>query len=216
MAKIFIAFFFFFVYNYYGDNMNNIDVKIGVSNRHVHLKENDFKILFGENACLEKNNDLTQPGEFASTSKLTIKTVKGEIPNVRVLGPFRSYTQVEISKTDAFKLGINPPVRESGDIEGSAGLTLIGPNGSIDLKEGCIIATRHIHLTNADIEKYNLSGVKYVDVLVEGLKGGILKNVSLKVSDNYLFEMHIDTDDANAHLIKQGDIVQIIRSDKDA
>lgn len=193
--------------------MNNIDVKIGVSNRHVHLKESDFKILFGEDAYLEKNNDLTQPGEFSSTSKLTLKTVKDEIPNVRVLGPFRNYTQVEISKTDAFKLGLNPPIRESGDIEDSAGLTLIGPNGSIDLNEGCIIATRHIHLTNEDIKKYNLDGIKYVDVLVDGLKGGILKNVSLKVSDDYLFEMHIDTDDANAHLIKQGDIGKIIRGD---
>lgn len=194
--------------------MNKIDVKIGVSNRHVHLKEKDFKILFGENACLEKNNDLTQPGEFASTSKVTIKTLKDEISNVRVLGPFRSYTQIEISKTDAFKLGLNPPIRESGDILGSEGIKLIGPKGSIDLNEGCIIATRHIHLTNSDIKKYNLEGVKYVDVLVDGLKGGILKNVSLKVSDNYVFEMHIDTDDANAHLIKQGDIGQIIRGDK--
>lgn len=196
--------------------MNNIDVKIGVSNRHVHLKESDFKILFGENAVLEKNNDLTQPGEFSSMSKLIIKTEKDEIHNVRVLGPFRNYTQVEISKTDAFKLGINPPVRESGDIKESVGLKLIGPNGSIDLNEGCIIATRHIHLTNSDIKKYNLDGVKYVDVLVGGLKGGILKNVSLKVSDNYLLEMHIDTDDANAHLIEQGDIGKIVRSDKNA
>lgn len=194
--------------------MNKIDVKIGVSNRHVHLKEKDFKILFGENACLEKNNDLTQPGEFASTSKVTIKTLKDEISNVRVLGPFRSYTQIEISKTDAFKLGLNPPIRESGDILDSEGIKLIGPKGSIDLNEGCIIATRHIHLTNSDIKKYNLEGVKYVDVFVDGLKGGILKNVSLKVSDNYVFEMHIDTDDANAHLIKQGDIGQIIRGDK--
>lgn len=194
--------------------MDNIDVKIGVSNRHVHLKEGDFKILFGENASLEKSSDLTQPDEFASTSKVTIKTLKDEIPNVRVLGPFRSYTQVEISKTDAFKLGINPPVRESGDILDSESIKLIGPKGSIDLNDGCIIATRHIHLTNSDVKKYNLDGVKYVDVLVGGLKGGILKNVSLKVSDNYFFEMHIDTDDANAHLIKQGDIGQIIRGDK--
>ncbi len=193
--------------------MNDIDIKIGVSNRHVHLKESDFKILFGENACLEKSSDLTQPGEFASTSKVLIKTLKDEIPNVRVLGPFRNYTQIEISKTDAFKLGINPPIRESGDILNSEGIKLIGPNGSVDLNEGCIIATRHIHLTNSDIKKYNLEGIKYVDVLVDGLKGGILKNVSLKVSDNYSFEMHIDTDDANAHLIKQGDIGKIIRRD---
>ncbi len=193
--------------------MEKIEVKIGVSNRHVHLNEENFKKLFGEDAILEKAKDLTQPGEFASTSKLTIKTMKGEIDNVRVLGPLRSYTQVEIAKTDAFKLGLNPPVRESGDIKGSEKVTLIGPKGSVDLNEGCIIATRHIHLTNDDVVKYNLQGKKFVDVAVDGLKGGILKNVSLKVSDNYIFEMHIDTDDANAHLINQGDIGTILIGD---
>ena len=191
--------------------MEKIEVKIGVSNRHVHLKEEDFKILFGNNFNLEKIKDLTQPGEFASNCKLTIKTEKDFIENVRVLGPLRNYTQVEISKTDAFKLGINPPVRESGDITGSEKVTLVGPEGTIDLDEGCIIATRHIHLTNDDVKKYNLEGKKYVDVYVKGLKGGLLRNVSLKVNDNYVFELHIDTDDANAHLINQGDIGYIIK-----
>ncbi len=189
--------------------MRKIDVKVGVSNRHVHLKESDFKVLFGD-TTLEKSKDLTQPGEFASTSKVTIKTQKGIIENVRVLGPLRSYTQVEVSKTDAFKLGINPPVRESGDIIGSESVTLVGPNGSIDLNEGCIIATRHIHLTNEDVKKYGLENRKYVDVLLNGEKGGILKNVSLKISDNYSFEMHLDTDDANGHLVSQGDIANIL------
>ena len=190
--------------------MEKIDVQIGVSNRHVHLTEEDFKILFGNDAVLEKNKDLTQPGQFASTSTVTIKTEKDKIENVRVLGPIRKYTQVEISKTDAYKLGINPPVRESGDIAGSEKVTLIGPVGSIDLDEGCIIATRHIHLSFADVKKYKLENVKYVKVFVNGLKGGILNNVSLKVSDDFVFEMHIDTDDANAHLIKQGDIATIM------
>ena len=190
--------------------MKKIDVKIGVSNRHVHLKESDLKILFGSTFSLEKSKDLTQPGEFASTSKVTIKTPKSVIENVRVLGPLRNYTQVEISKTDAFKLGINPPVRESGDIIDSEVVTLIGPNGEITLEYGCIIASRHIHLTNDDVKKYNLEGIKSVDVLVDGLKGGILKNVSLKVNDNYSFEMHIDTDDANAHLISGENIGTIL------
>ena len=190
--------------------MEKINVQIGVSNRHVHLKDEDFKILFGNDAVLEKNKDLTQPGQFASTSTVTIKTEKDKIENVRVLGPIRKYTQVEISKTDAYKLGINPPVRESGDIAGSEKVTLIGPVGSIDLDEGCIIATRHIHLSFADVKKYKLENVKFVNVSVNGLKGGILNNVSLKVSDDFVFEMHIDTDDANAHLIKQGDIATIM------
>ena len=134
--------------------MEKININIGVSNRHVHLKEEDFKILFGEQISLEKGKDLTQPGEFSSTCKLTIKTEKDSIEDVRVLGPLRDYTQVEISKTDAYKLGINPPVRESGDILNSEKVTLVGPVGSIDLNEGCIIATRHIHLTNNDVKKY--------------------------------------------------------------
>lgn len=190
--------------------MNKIDIKIGVSNHHVHLKESDFKVLFGENAVLEKDRALTQPGQFASKQKVTIKTDKSEIVGVRVLGPFRNYSQVEISKTDAYKLGLNPPIRESGDIKGSESVTLLGPNGSVTLKEGCIIATRHIHLTQEDIKKYHLENVETVDVLVNGLKGGILKNVSLKVSDNFCFELHLDTDDANAHLIKEGDIGTIL------
>lgn len=189
-----------------------MDVKIGVSNRHVHLCENDLKILFGENFSLGVKKELVQPGEFASDSVVTIKTDKSCIENVRVLGPLRSYTQVEVSKTDAFKLGINPPVRDSGDLEGSAGITIIGPNGSVDLDKGCIIATRHIHITPNEVHEFSLDGLKSVDVRLPGLKGGILYNVQLKISPNYAFEMHIDTDDANAHLVKSGDIAEIIVS----
>ncbi|MGE5455878.1 MAG: phosphate propanoyltransferase [Ignavibacteriales bacterium] len=185
-------------------------INVGVSNRHVHLKQEDFDILFGRDQKLEKFKDLSQPGEYASTLKLIIKTEKDIIDDVRVIGPIRNYTQVEISKTDAFKLGINPPIRNSGDIVGSAGVTLVGPKGTIELKEGCIIANRHIHITDEEIEKYGLVGKTKVRVKVDGPKGGILDNVMLKKSNNYIFELHIDTDDANAHLIKQGDIVEII------
>lgn len=197
-------------YNKIGDKMK---VTIGVSNRHVHLCKKDFEILFGNNTKLEKSKDLTQPGEFASTSKLIIKTEKSEISGVRVLGPLRNYTQVEISKTDAFKLGINPPVRDSGDLENSEKVTLVGSCGSIDLEKGCIIATRHIHITSKARKEYNLENVDFVNVRVTGIKGGTLEHVSLKESENYKFEMHIDTDDANAHLIKQGDIATILIED---
>ena len=185
-------------------------VTIGVSNRHIHLKESDLKVLFGEEYKLEKQKDLTQPGQFASTAKLTIKTDKSKIDGVRVLGPVRNYTQVEISKTDSYKLGINPPVRNSGDLNESATVTLIGPNGSIEAKESCIIATRHIHLSKEHIIKYNLEGKETVNVKLNGQKGGIITNVYLKEADNSFFEMHLDTDDANAHLIKNGDIGEII------
>lgn len=188
-----------------------MDVVIGVSNRHVHLCERDLKILFGENFELEIVKMLVQPGEFASNSFVTIKTPKGEFERVRVLGPLRSYTQVEISKTDAFKLGLNPPVRDSGDLAGSEPITLIGPNGSVDLKEGCIIATRHIHITPQEVHEFGFDGLKSVNVELPGDKGGILYNVQLKIGSNYAFEMHIDTDDANGHMIKTGDIARIIK-----
>ncbi|MDD3393009.1 MAG: phosphate propanoyltransferase [Bacilli bacterium] len=184
-------------------------VNIGVSARHVHLNAADFATLFGDED-LKVIKKLSQPGEFASNLKVTLQTEKDELTNVRVLGPIRAYTQVEISKTDAFKLGLNPPIRDSGDIKGSSPITVIGTKGTLFLNEGCIIATRHIHLTNEDVLKYNLKDLKKVSVKVGGIKGGILNNITLKVSDNYAFELHLDTDDANAHLIKQGDTGEIL------
>lgn len=178
-------------------------VKIGVSNRHVHLCESDFRKIFNGDKKMEAVKYLTQPGEFASNLKVTLKTEKSIIENVRVLGPLRSYTQVEISKTDAYKLGLNPPVRESGEILNSEDITIIGDN-EIKVSSCCIIASRHIHATNDDLKKYNLDPNKKYSVRVSGEKGGILDNVSVKVSDNYSFEMHIDTDDANGHLLENG------------
>ena len=179
-------------------------VKVGVSNRHVHLKQSDLDTLFGGNLTLKSN--LTQPGQYACNETVTIKTNKSEINNVRVLGPVRNYTQVEISKTDAYKLGLNPPVRTSGDLENSEVVTLIGPKGSIETA-GCIIADRHIHISYDDKKKYNLPDK--LNVKIEGLKKGIIE-VSVKPSDVAFFELHLDTDDANAFLIKNGDEVEII------
>ena len=185
-------------------------VSIGVSNRHVHLKEEHLKILFGADFVLEKKNELNQPGQYSSTSVVTIKTEKSQIENVRVLGPNRDYTQVEISKTDAYLLGINPPVRNSGDLADSSPITIIGPNGTVDLEYGCIIATRHIHILPSQIKMYGLEGKEKVNVKLYGEKGGIITNVYLKVSEESFFELHLDTDDANAHLIKNGDIGEIL------
>lgn len=185
-------------------------VSIGVSNRHVHLKLEHLKILFGEDYELERSRDLTQPGQFASTALVTLKTGKGIIDNVRVLGPLRSYTQVEISRTHAYKLGLNPPVRNSGDLDLSESIIIIGPNGEVNIKEGCIIATRHIHILPEQVKKYKLEGKETVSVRLNGDKGGIIDNVYLKVAENSYFELHLDTDDANAHLIKNGDIAEIL------
>lgn len=185
-------------------------VSIGVSNRHVHLTERDLYILFGDGYELQKHRDINQPGQFAAKEVVTIITAKGSIENVRVLGPVRHYSQVEISKTDAYRLGINPPVRDSGDLVGSAPISIIGPIGRVDLAEGCILASRHIHITPKQMELYELEGKTKVDVMLPGIKGGILHNVALKVSDNAYFELHIDTDDANAHLVTSSDLAEII------
>ncbi len=186
-----------------------MEVILGVSNRHVHLTKEDFKILFGD-ASLEILREVRQPNQFASTFCVTLKTKKGAIENVRVMGPFREYTQVEIAKTDAYLLGLHPPVRASGQIENSSPITIVGPKGTLHLQEGCILAERHIHLLPKQAEMYGLSGLEEVDVLLPGLKGGILSHVKLRISEKSYFEMHLDTDDANAHLVKNGDIAHIL------
>lgn len=185
-------------------------VTIGVSNRHIHLKQEDFDYLFGENYSLEKVRPINQPGQYASSSFVTLKGEKGTIENVRVLGPIRPYTQVEISKTDAYKLGVNPPVRKSGDLKESAPITIIGPKGTLELNEGCIIADRHIHVLPEQRKQYELEGKDTVSVRLFGPKGGIIEGVHIREADNSYYEMHIDTDDANAHLVGNGDIAEII------
>ncbi|MBE6144934.1 MAG: phosphate propanoyltransferase [Firmicutes bacterium] len=186
-------------------------VSIGVSNRHVHLKKEDLEILFGEGYELTVLRPINQIGQFASSDTVTIKTSKSEIPNVRILGPVRPYTQVEISKTDAFKLGINPPIRKSGDILGSAAVTIIGPKGVLNINEGCIIADRHIHMTPEQQKELGFVGIEEIKLEVDSIKGGIFDHVKLRVADNSYYEVHIDTDDANAFLINDGDEVEIIK-----
>lgn len=183
-------------------------ISVGVSNRHVHLTKEDLNILFGNNYELNKKVNINQPEQFAALETVTIKTDKDKIENVRILGPIRNYTQVEISKTDAYKLGINPPLRDSGDLENSEVVTIIGPNGSVT-KPCCIIVRRHIHVTKEEKIKYNLPDI--VSVKINGKRGGILEEVYVKVSDKSYFEMHVDTDEANAFDLKNGDIVEIVK-----
>ena len=190
-------------------------VSVGVSNRHIHLTEEHFKILFGEEAELHVRNSIHQPGQFAAEETVTICTPKAELKKVRIMGPLRPYTQVEISRTDAYTLGINPPVRDSGDIKGSEAITIVGPVGTIMLEEGCILANRHIHITPKQMELYELEGLDEVHVQVKGEKGGILSHVSLKVSEDSYFELHLDTDDANAFELHNGDIVTILEGKSD-
>lgn len=183
--------------------------KVGVSNRHVHLTKEHFNILFSDE--LVPDRMLLQEGEFASNSFVTLKTDKGIIEHVRVLGPLRNYTQVEISKTDAYKLGLNPPIRTSGDVTGSSPITLIGNKGSLDLNEGCIIPNRHIHLSSKQAAENGLADGDLVYVKVRGEKHGIIGNVHLKINDTFTLELHLDTDDANAFLLKTGDEIEIMK-----
>jgi propanediol utilization protein len=192
-----------------------MEIKVGVSARHVHLTQRDLNILFGEGYNLTKYKDLVQSGQFASNEVITIKTDKGSFDNVRILGPVRSYTQVEISKTDAYILGINPPIRSAGDLSNSETVTLIGPKGELIAYNSCIIADRHIHANKEDLEKYNLRAEEIVKIKVGGEKAGIMENVIVKAADSFRFELHIDLDDANAHLIKTGDIIEIVRDENE-
>lgn len=182
-------------------------VKVGISNRHVHLTNEVYNTLFLH--PLTKKRDLTQIGDFASNQTVTLKTEKGIIENVRVIGPNRNYNQVEISRSDARKLGLNPPVRKSGDLIDSETITIVSEKDSITLKNVCIIAERHVHMCIQDAKKLGISNEDLVQILVKGDKSCIL-DAHVKVSENGVLAFHIDTDDANAAGLNQDDEVEIL------
>ncbi|MGE7598449.1 phosphate propanoyltransferase [Lysinibacillus fusiformis] len=186
-------------------------IPIGVSARHVHLAQAEVEQLFGENYQLTPKFELSQPGQFAAEETVVIAGPKGSIERVRILGPARSLSQVEVSWTDAMKLGLKPPLRISGDIQGSSPVTLIGPKGSVVLNEGLIIAQAHIHMSPEDSAKFNVMDGQSVQIKVEGIRPIILSNVVIRVSERYRLEMHIDTDEANAGLIQQGTVAEIVQ-----
>ena len=187
-------------------------VPVGISNRHIHLSRADVDVLFGKDYQLTHMKDLSQPGQFACKETLTIIGPSlRPIENVRVLGPERKASQVEISKTDSFVLKVKPPVRESGKIEGSAPITVIGPRGVVTLKEGCIIANRHIHMAKEDGERFGVKDGDYVTVDAEGSRRTRFYDVQVRVSDAFRLEMHLDTDDANAVGLSNGSIVTIVK-----
>ena len=193
-------------------SVNTDTVPVGVSNRHIHLSTTDPETLFGKGYELTPIKDLSQPGQFACKETLTIVGPSlRPIENVRVLGPVRKASQVEISRTDSFTLKVKPPVRESGDIAGSAPVTIIGPKGVVTLKEGCIIANRHIHMSTDEGAQFGLSDGQYVDVEVEGARRTKFYDVQVRVHKDFRLEMHIDTDDANAAGIGNGAKVKIVK-----
>ena len=201
------------VMSQYGGGVADSDtIPVGVSNRHIHLSAEHVDILFGKGYELTPIKDLSQPGQFACKETLTVVGPSlRPIENVRVLGPVRSASQVEISRTDSFTLKVKPPVRESGDIAGSAPITIIGPKGVVTLKEGCIIANRHIHMSLEEGSSFGLKDGDYVDVDVQGERRTKFYDVQVRVNKAFSLEMHIDTDDANAAGIGNGARVTIAK-----
>ncbi|HEY8395727.1 MAG TPA: phosphate propanoyltransferase [Bacilli bacterium] len=174
-------------------------ILVETSARHVHVTEEHLRILFGENAKLTVKKQLSQPGQFASEEKVTIVGPKKSQPNVSILGPCRSKTQVEISATDARSLGIPAVIRESGDIAGTPGCKIVGPNGEIEISEGVIVAKRHIHLNLQEAEEYGLKDKEIVRVEINTPERGLVfDDVVVRVRNDFAAAMHIDTDEANA------------------
>lgn len=184
-------------------------VPVGVSARHVHLTQAHVEALFGDGYQLTKKKEL-MGGQFASNEQVTIVGTKlRAIENVRILGPVRKFSQVEISRTDAMKLGVSAPLRDSGDIAGSAPIAVVGPKGAIYLKEGCIVARRHIHMSPQDARVAGVRDKDVVSVVSDNPRGTTFDEVLVRVDDSFTLEMHIDTDEANASNIKTGDAVVI-------
>ncbi len=184
-------------------------VPVGLSNRHVHLSQAHIDILFGEGYELTKFKDLSQPGQYAANEKIDVVGPKGTL-NMRVLGPARKESQVEISLADGFALGAIPPVRDSGDILDSPGAKLVGPKGEVVIEKGIIAAARHIHMHTSDAEAFGVKDKEEVSVKVEGKRGLIFENVLVRVHETFALEFHLDIDEGNAAGIKNGDKLAVL------
>ena len=195
-----------------GTDTNDNGIPVGISNRHIHLCREHVDILFGKGYELTKLKELSQPGQFACKEQLTIVGPSMRaIEGVRVLGPERKASQVEISRTDSFVLKVKPPVRESGDIKGSAPVTIIGPKGVVTLNEGCIIANRHIHMSLDEAQRFGVQDGQYVDVALDGERKSLFYDVQIRAHKDFRLEMHIDTDDANAAGVGNGFKTRIVK-----
>lgn len=186
-------------------------VLLETSARHVHVSRRVLDILFGEGFELSVKKELSQPGQYATNERVQVIGPKGSFPSVSILGPVRPETQVELSASDARSIGVVAPVRESGDLEGSAPCKLVGPAGEVELKDGVIVAKRHIHATPEDAEKYNVEDKQIVKVRVTSDERSLIfDDVIVRVSPKYALAMHIDTDESNAAGAKPGMMAEII------
>lgn len=188
-----------------------MQIPVGVSARHVHVSQKDLEILFGKGYQLTAMKYLSQPGQFACKEQVTIVGPKGVFEKVRIIGPCRNQTQVEILQSDSFKLGLEGKLRMSGDLDDTPGLTIVGPKGSVMLEKGVIVAQRHIHMNPDQARAYGLEDGQVVSILVPGLRGAILQNVIVRADEKGYLDCHIDMEEANALGLKNGSKVTIIK-----
>ena len=193
------------------DNKSGNEIPVGISNRHIHLSQADLDALFGAGYQLTKMKDLSQPGQYACKETVTVVGPKGAIEKVRILGPVRKATQIEVIAGDSFKLGVAGDVRMSGDLAGTHGVTLVGPKGSVQTKEGLIVAQRHIHMTLADAARLGVKDGDIVDIKVAGPRGGVLSNVAIRANDSSALECHIDTEEANGLGLNSKSTITIVK-----
>ncbi|MGL5571277.1 phosphate propanoyltransferase [Cetobacterium sp.] len=188
-----------------------LTIPVGISNRHIHLKQEDIETLFGKDYQLNKLKDLSQKGQFAAKEVVTICGPKSVIEKVRVLGPARKETQIEVSIGDCLKLGIKGKVKMSGDICETPGITLIGPKGTVVLSKGVIVSQRHIHMDEEDAKRFGVSNGDVVSIKIEGIRGGQYDNTCVRVDKSFTLECHLDTEEANALGIDPNSKVKIIK-----
>ena len=191
--------------------MSETKVPVGISARHINVSQGDLDVLYGEGYQLTVKKDLLQQGQYAANEVVDIVTEKGIFKNVRILGPVRNQTQIEISLSDAMKLKISTPVRDSGDLKGSPGITVIGPKGTVTLEEGVIAAGRHIHMSLTDAENFGVKDKDIVKVRCGGERGLVFENVLIRVHESFRLEMHIDTDEANSAMCLNSGVVEVIK-----
>ena len=187
-------------------------VPVGVSARHVHVTQSDLEVLYGDRHQLTVFAPLYQPGAFAAKETVTIVGRRMRaIEGVRILGGVRSYSQVEVAPTDAIRLGLDPPIRDSGDLRGAEPITLVGPNGSVHLSEGAIIPSRHVHMTPEEAEDFGVSESDRLKVHMIGDRSLVFENIRPKIHPDYVLQMHLDTDDANAAGLRGGEAVELLK-----
>ena len=193
------------------DPREKILIPVSVSGRHIHMTREVLETLFGKGHELKVYRQLSQPAEFASTDRVTVVGPSGRaIEGVRVLGPVRKYTQVELSRSDGLRLGINLPVIRSGQVAGTPGITVVGPAGTAVLSQGAICATRHVHMTEKDARNFGLRDGQTVRARFTGERGLTLENVLIRVNDRFALDFHLDTDDANAAGTDTGCFAEIL------